>query len=72
MKYDFDAKKEFLEQQQEVKLLEERDRFRTIIVIVGLILIALIVVIGYYNIRQKNLQKQQIWQMERTYCFKQF
>ena len=56
MKYDFDAKKEFLEQQQEVKLLEERDRFRTIIVIVGLILIALIVVIGYYNIRQKNLQ----------------
>jgi len=56
LKYDFDAKKEFLEQQQEVKLLEERDRFRTIIVIVGLILIALIVVIGYYNIRQKNLQ----------------
>ena len=36
--------------------MEERDRFRTIIVIVGLILIALIVVIGYYNIRQKNLQ----------------
>ena len=56
LKYDFDAEKEFLEQQQEVKLLEERDRFRTIIVIVGLILIALIVVIGYYNIRQKNLQ----------------
>ena len=56
LKYDFDAKKELLEQQQEVILLEERDRFRTIIVIVGLILIALIVIIGYYNIRQKNLQ----------------
>jgi two-component system NarL family sensor kinase len=55
-KYDFDSKKEFLEQQQEVLLLKEKDKVRTTVVIGVLLLILLLFVIGYYNFRQKNLE----------------
>jgi two-component system NarL family sensor kinase len=56
LKYDFDSQKEFLEQQQEVQLLKEKDKVRTTVVIGVLLLILLLFVIGYYNFRQKNLE----------------
>jgi two-component system NarL family sensor kinase len=56
LKYDFDSKKELLEQQQEVKLLIEKDKVRTTVVIGVFLLILLLFVIGYYNFRQKNFE----------------
>ncbi len=56
LKYDFDSKKELLEQQQQVKLFKEKDKVRTTVVIGIFLLIVLLFVIGYYNFRQKNLE----------------
>ncbi|SDS30097.1 Signal transduction histidine kinase [Polaribacter sp. KT25b] len=54
--YDFNTQKELLEKKQDIKLLEEKDRANTIVVISSLILIFLLVIITYYSLRQKNLQ----------------
>ena len=55
-KYDFEAKKNDLQKLEEVKLLREKDKVNTIVVISVLILIFLLLIITYYSLRQKDLQ----------------
>jgi two-component system NarL family sensor kinase len=55
-KYDFEAKKGSLQKLEEVKLLREKDKVNTIVVISVLILIFLLLIITYYSLRQKDLQ----------------
>jgi two-component system NarL family sensor kinase len=55
-KYDFEIKKKDLQKQEEVKLLREKDKVNTIVVISVLILIFLLLIITYYSLRQKDLQ----------------
>lgn len=55
-KYDFESKKKSLQNEQEVKLLLEKDKANTIVVVSVLILIFLLLIITYYILRQKNLQ----------------
>ena len=54
--YDFESKKKLLEKEQEVLILQERDKMSSLILLGVFLLITLIVVIGYYSFRQKNLQ----------------
>ena len=56
--YDFEAQKKLLEKEQEMQILKERDKMSTLILLGVFLLITLIVVIGYYSFRQKNLQLQ--------------
>lgn len=55
-KYDFESKKALFQKQEEVKLLKEKDKVNTIVVISVLILIFLLIIITYYSLRQKDLQ----------------
>lgn len=55
-KYDFESKKKRFDIEQEVLILKERGKMSTLILLGVFLLIALIVVIGYYSFRQKNLQ----------------
>ena len=54
--YDFDTEKKLLEEKQKVRILQEKDKNRSIIVIGIFLLISMIIVIGYYILRQKSLQ----------------
>lgn len=56
LKYDLDSHIKLLQKEQDIKLLEEKDKANTIVVISSLILIFLLVIITYYSLRQKNLQ----------------
>ncbi|MFY9242881.1 MAG: tetratricopeptide repeat protein [Polaribacter sp.] len=56
MKYNFDSKKELLEKEQEVELLKEKDKAKNLTFFGLLIFISLLVVIGYFDIRRKNLE----------------
>jgi two-component system NarL family sensor kinase len=53
--FDFDLQKKLFDKQKEVILLKEKDKVRTIGVIGALIFIVLLIVIGYINLRKKNL-----------------
>lgn len=55
-KYDNATTLKLLKQEQELILLQEKDKTRSIVVIGVFLFIALIVVIGYYIFRQKNLE----------------
>lgn len=55
-RYDFNSQKEILEQKQEVMLLKEKDKAKNITFFGLLIFISLLVVIGYFDIRRKNLE----------------
>ncbi|MDP5105658.1 MAG: histidine kinase [Polaribacter sp.] len=57
-KYNFDREKVLLEKEQELKLLEQKDKVNTIVVVSVLILIILLLIITYYILTQKNLQIQ--------------
>ena len=54
-KYNLDTELELIKKDQNIKLLEQKDKVNTIVVISILILIMLLLIIAYYNIRQKNL-----------------
>lgn len=55
-KHNFEAKKQLLLKQEEVKLLKEKDKVKTLIVTGVTISIILLIIIGYYFMRQKNLE----------------
>lgn len=55
-KYNLNVQLKLIQKEQENKLLVEKDRANTIVVISSLILIFLLVIITYYSLRQKNLQ----------------
>lgn len=54
--YDFESEKKLLEEQQKVKILQEKDKNKSIIFIGAFLLICLIFIVGYYFFRQKKLQ----------------
>jgi two-component system NarL family sensor kinase len=54
--YDFEATKKRLEKEQELLILKERGKMSTLTLLGVFLLITLVVVIGYYSFRQKNLQ----------------
>mgnify|MGYP000114925027 CR=1 FL=1 len=54
-RYDFDAKKKLLEKQQEVKILTERDKIKTVVIIGIFILVLFLVILRFYNLKQRNL-----------------
>jgi two-component system NarL family sensor kinase len=56
LEYDLDAQIKLIKNEQAIKLLEEKDKANTIVVISSLILIFLLIIITYYSLRQKNLQ----------------
>lgn len=54
--YDFESEKKLLVEKQKVKILQERDKNKSIFFIGAFLLVCLVVIVGYYFFRQKKLQ----------------